>query len=284
MIDINMKKIEGKKIKDIVAQELKKEFDKLTRKVSLAVVVVGDDLVVENFVNIKKKFAETCGVDFNVFRFESSVKEDVLAEEIKKIQDKNDGIIVQLPLPKEISQDKILGAIDPSKDVDVLNKETYEKFKNKETQLLPPVVGAVRHVLNYTKYQYELAKIVIVGYGDLVGRPVSDWFSRDEVGHTVVDKDTEGSEDIIKGASLLIAGAGVPGLIKKDHVQKGVILIDAGTTEKGKTIMGDIDPECYEKSLYYTPVPGGVGPLTVVSLFENLLILVQSSGDGEVVK
>lgn len=230
-------------------------------------VQVGSDAATEKFIERKKKFGEAVGVTVVVHRFPSDVAEDVLAAEVRAIGEDSrvSGLIVQLPLPLEINADVVLDSIPPEKDVDALSSSS---------RVLAPVAGALAEIFSRYGIDPHGKRAVVVGQGRLVGKPVADWLLKNGALVEVVSLETrEQMRSLIKRADIIVSGAGVPRLITPELIKNGVVLIDAGTSESGGKLVGDIDPACAEKAALYTPVPGGVGPITVAKLFENLVVL-----------
>ncbi len=256
--------IDGKAIAEEIKQELKKDL--MGRKLRLDVVWVGDDLVSAKYVDRKKKMGEEIGVKVVVHELLAEISEEDLIAEIEKLNnDENvNGIIVQLPLPKHVSQEKIVNFISTEKDVDALSGEA---------KILSPTVGAIKEILNRNTVSIKCKKVVVVGQGKLVGRPVAIWLTQGGADVSVIDSKTINSDEILKTADIIVSGVGKPGLITPSVIKPGTILIDAATSESGGQLKGDADPDCAEKCSLFTPVPGGVGPITVVMIFKNLLEL-----------
>jgi len=264
--------IDGRKIASEIKEKLKKKVAKLTEKPSLAIIYVGKDKIIDQFIKIKKKFGEEIGVQVLVFNFPENVNIQDLLNEIQRLNKKYSGIIIQLPLPANLPPDFILNSVSLEKDIDVLSEKSFGAFSRGEFRVLPPVVAAVKEIF-YGRGRGWLKnkKIAIIGEGRLVGKPIIAWLRLQKIEPIICNKEINLSS--LKNADIIISGAGSPHLIKPGMIKKGVILIDAGTSETGGKILGDIDPLCYGKSSLFTPVPGGVGSITVAKLFENLVNL-----------
>ena len=269
---------DGKKASLEIQMELKNSVEKMTTKPSLAVISIAHHPSITSFIKIKKRFGEAIGVKIDEFNFLESFGEDNLISEIKKISDskKYNGMIVQLPLPVGYNSEKILNSIPQKLDVDVLGIEAWNTFKNNKFPV-PPVAGAVAHILHTTSIDIKTKKVVILGNGKLVGSPVYKWFLHQGVTPTIVDITT--SEEIknkaYKEADIVVSGIGVPHNLKPDYFKNGVVLIDAGTSEQAGVLAGDCDPLCATIASVFTSVPGGVGPLTVAHLFKNILLFTE---------
>jgi methylenetetrahydrofolate dehydrogenase (NADP+)/methenyltetrahydrofolate cyclohydrolase len=272
--------LDGKKLGEKILGELKTEIAGLNKKLRLAVVVVGKDSVVEKFVNQKRKAAEFLGIDFKIYPFAEGVTTNELRKRVGEIvhEKRNTGVIIQLPLPKHLNVQYILNAIVPEKDVDVLSTKAIGNFVVGKSEVTPPVAGAVKALLGEYKIDFHGKSVVIVGAGSLVGKPTCLWFLNEKVGFSLVESDTLSPEEIIKKADVLITGIGKPKFIKGDWIKKGAVIIDAGTSESGGKLSGDVDFEsASQRAGFITPVPGGVGPVTVAMVYRNLVILAGKS-------
>jgi methylenetetrahydrofolate dehydrogenase (NADP+)/methenyltetrahydrofolate cyclohydrolase len=256
--------VDGKKLAEEIKQELK--IRARGKDLRLAVVWVGEDPVSERYVERKKKMGLGIGVEVVVYEYPSTIIETDLIEEISRLNDDDNisGIIVQLPLPKEIDEQKILDLVSSDKDVDALGGEA---------KILPPTIGAIKEILERNNVELSGKKVVVLGKGKLVGRPAAIWLTQEGANVTVIDSKTPDPASILKQADIIVSGVGRAGLITPGSIKEGVVLIDAGTSESSGQLKGDADPACADKCLLFTPVPGGVGPLTVVMLFKNLLEL-----------
>lgn len=263
--------VNGKQIANRIKDEIR-ELLKTSGPKSLAIFYVGQNPVIDSYVNLKKRVGAELGIDVEVLRFEAEVSEKYLLDEISEANEKYSGIIVQLPLPENLNKEKILNTVKPKLDVDMLSITAYENFKNGVTEKLPTVVGAVKAIFDEHDIDLTKKKIVVVGKGLLVGKPISTWIKREGADCDVVDRESDDLIEKVNQADVIISGAGVPSLIKPEMIKDGVILIDAGTSTSSGRITGDIDQACYDKASIVSGVPGGVGPITVVNLFKNLFL------------
>lgn len=257
--------IDGNKIRDDVKKELAQEAS-ILGAVKMATILVGDNPVSEKYVRLKERFGQAIGVEVQSFEYEANITENDLLEEVQRIAGRADvdGVMVQLPLPKHLSADKILAVIPSEKDVDALTKEAV---------VLSPVTAAVKEILERNNFSVADKKVVVVGNGRLVGKPTSIWLATAGADVVVLDDEAKDISQETKKADLIILGAGVPALLKKEMIKDGVVIIDAGTSEEGGKLVGDADSLCQDKAALFTPVPGGVGPVTLAMIFKNLLIL-----------
>lgn len=239
------------------------------KQLKLAVILVDKSEVSKSYISKKREMCEKVGIGFELFNFSLDAKQEEIKNKIEELNnDKSvSGIVVQLPLPKNIDTPSILNAV--LKDPDVLSEASFNNF-SKNIGILPPVVKAIKYI--FDKYRIDLngKKIVLIGKGRLVGKPLSVWLSSLGADFKIVDRSTESISDFTKDADIIISGAGSSGIIQKDMVKEGVILIDAGTSSEEGKVKGDIDKEAYGKASYVAPVPGGLGPLTVACLIDNL--------------
>lgn len=269
--------IDGKKIANRLKEEIKFLVLERAQNVSLGIIYVGENKVIENFTRIKKKFSQDVGISTTVYNFKDDIQKEELISEIIKISKEHDGVIVQLPLPVNLPVKEILNSIPKDKDIDLLSEESLQYFVEGHSKILPPVTGAIKEIFNEYKVELNNKKILIIGQGRLVGLPTYYWLKNLGLEPYFVDKNIMDITPYTKNADIIISGAGSPGLIKPEMIKDGTILIDAGTSENSGKILGDMSPECASKCLLYTPVPGGVGPVAIAIIFKNLLQLVKSN-------
>jgi len=271
-----MKLLDGKKLSEKILIDLKRKIKKSNLKLKLVVISVGENPVSQIFINQKKKACEKIGIDFQLFKFPASIRTPQLKKKIKKIVQKftNSGIIIQLPLPKKFFPEDFLNLISENKDIDVLSEQSLGKFYQGALPVLPPTVAGILKLLKNYKINTKKRNIVILGAGRLVGFPLATQLLREKATLSVLNKFAKDAPSFIKKADILISAVGKPNLIKGNMAKKGVIVIDAGTSYKKGKLVGDVDfKNVAKKASYITPVPGGVGPLTVASLLENLVKL-----------
>lgn len=254
--------IDGKKIRDELLATLKDKFAQ-RNETTLAIVVVGNDLATQKFIEQKKKIAARLGVRVAMYEFPPEVSFDELEACLTRLATWSEinGIIVQLPLPRGIDAQAIINLIPPEKDIDALSNEA---------KVLSPVVAAVEEILR----QYDIPLVgpnfLVLGQGKLVGRPTALWLVQSGAIVEVADHLTGDLSKYTKNADVIICGVGQPGLLHPEMVKDGVVIIDAGTSEQAGKMSGDADPACATKAKLFTPVPGGVGPVVVAELFNNL--------------
>jgi methylenetetrahydrofolate dehydrogenase (NADP+)/methenyltetrahydrofolate cyclohydrolase len=268
--------LNGKKLSEKILTNLKKEIKKSNLKLKLAVVQVGENPISQIFVNQKKKACEKIGINFKLFKFPAKISNFELKKEIKKIvkNPENSGVIIQLPLPKKFLPEEFLNLIPEEKDIDVLSESSLGKFYQGTLKVLPPTVQGILYLLKNYKIELRGKDIVIVGAGRLVGFPLAIQLLREKATVSVLNEFTRDTPFFTKKADILVSGVGWPNLIKGNLVKKGAVVVDAGTCMKKGKLVGDVNfKEVSKKASYITPVPGGVGPLTVACLLENLIKL-----------
>ena len=284
-----MQLLDGKKISEDIKDEITIEVNKMKangEKVPhLAAVIVGNDGASLTYVNSKVKACERVGFESTLVKLPSTISELELLKKIEELnQDDNiDGFIVQLPLPKQIDEQKVLMAIDPSKDVDGFHPENFGKMALDMTTFIPATPFGILELLE--RYNVETAgkHTVVIGRSHIVGRPMSILMGRKGFpGNstvTLTHSHTKNISQITTQADIIITALGVPNYLKAEMVKDGVVVIDVGITrvaddsEKGYKITGDVDFEnVSKKASFITPVPGGVGPMTIAMLLKNTLL------------
>lgn len=269
--------INGRKLAEEIKASLKKEVIAMKKQLRLAVIYIGEDVVTEKFLARKKKFGEAIDIDVRVYKFAEEISTNELRKKLAEIVhiDKNTAVIVQLPLPKQIKTEYILDGIIPGKDADMLSSKSTGLFMTGRTKILPPVVGAIKLILEKNNIDMKGKNTVIIGAGRLVGRPVATWLTQQGATVTICDENTNDIAQFTKTSDIVVSGVGKQNLVIADMVKDGVIAIDAGTSESAGKLVGDMDPNIAKKASLFTPVPGGVGPLTVAMLFSNVLALAK---------
>jgi methylenetetrahydrofolate dehydrogenase (NADP+)/methenyltetrahydrofolate cyclohydrolase len=274
-----MNLIDGKKIKENILEQVKGEVATLSFVPVFCDVLVGSDPSSAQYVRMKAKTAESVGIKFHNASFPDSITTEELIEEIKKINKVENicGIIIQLPLPASIDKQKVLDAIDAKLDVDCLGSEQSKRFYEGESELGFPTALACMAILDSLGLDLKNKKIVVLGQGELVGKPVLSLLKFRELDVVPVRRATENKEQILKEADIIISGIGHGKFVTGDMIKKDVVLIDAGTSESNNAIVGDVDLESVKDiASYVSPVPGGVGPVTVAMLLRNVLTVAKS--------
>ena len=268
--------IDGKKIRNDILEKLKKDVATLPFVPVFCDILVGDNSESIQYVRMKRKYAESVGIKFHTANFEASISTSDLIKEINKLNKYPNmcGIIVQLPLPSHLDRQAILDSINPEMDVDCLGKIKSDKFYrsyDKEKDLCPPTALSCMALLDSIGLDLRTKKIVVLGYGALVGKPVYALLKYYGLNAEIVEPRTEHKEDIVKKADVIISGIGKGRYLSGDLIKSGSVLIDAGTTESDGGIVGDVDLASVKNIAgFISPVPGGVGPVTVAMLLQNV--------------
>ncbi len=267
------KEIDGKKIAEDILRDVGVVAKVMQKRVCF--IQFGDDVPSTQFIARKVRIAAQMGIQADVLHERTITTTDAaLALVSDSVREDYDGIVVQLPLPYSIDADTVLNAIPPELDIDVLSAEGLRAFERGQTERMPPVAGAVDAIIRARAIELEGKAIVIVGKGKLVGAPIALLFDKLGISYTAIDIGTLEHEqhELFLAADIIISGIGVAGHIQPHMIKEGVVLIDAGTSEHAGVLVGDIDPSCHEKASLYTPVPGGVGPVTVAVLLRNIFL------------
>lgn len=272
-----MKIIDGKAVSITVKDEVKIKAEKFERahgrKICLAVVMIGEDPASAVYVRNKIKAAEYVGIKSLSFKLDANVSQND-AEEIVKtlaVNDEVDGILVQLPLPKHLNEDKILSLIPAEKDVDGFTSVNVGNLALGKKTVVSCTPKGVMTLLKSENINLTGKNAVIVGRSNIVGKPMSFLLLKENCTVTVCHSKTVGLKEICKNADILVAAIGKPRFIGADMVKDGAVVIDVGINRTENGLVGDVDFEnVKDKTSYITPVPGGVGPMTIASLMENV--------------
>ena len=285
-----MELLDGKKLSQQIKEEIKQavasRIEKGLKIPHLAAVLVGNDGASLTYVGSKVRSCEQVGFKSTLIRLEDSISENALLLKIKELNNDMtlDGYIVQLPLPKHIDDEKILLAIHPKKDVDGFHPANFGRMALEMESFIPATPFGIMEM--FKRYQLDISgkHCVVIGRSHIVGRPISILMSqKGQIGNatvTLAHSRTKGLEKLTQKADIIVSALGIPNFLKGDMVKEGVIIIDVGITRvidknhpKGYVIKGDVDfKDVSRKSSYITPVPGGVGPMTIAMLLKNTLL------------
>ncbi len=277
-----MQIIDGRKIRDKLLISIKKEVEFLPFVPVFCDVLVGEDKVSEQYVRMKDKTATSVGIKFHNAHFPATITTEELIEEIKVLNNIPNmcGLIVQLPLPENIDTKKVLDAIDSDLDVDCLGTLASERFYKNISHLAPPTANACVTILKSLNIDLQDKKIVVLGNGELVGRPVTALLKSLNFEVDTITRNTENKEIILKNADIIISGIGNGKYINSLMIKENAIIIDAGTSESGSGIVGDVDIESIKDMQgFISPVPGGVGPVTIAMLLQNVLKVAKNKNN-----
>jgi methylenetetrahydrofolate dehydrogenase (NADP+)/methenyltetrahydrofolate cyclohydrolase len=259
--------INGREIAGEIREATKAIALRLTRPPSFLAVAVAPSPATVSYLKMKREQAAQVGIHMEVRTYvEATTKE--LVEMLGQVTE--DAVIIQLPLPSEVDTHAVLDAIPPGKDADVLATHTRE-----ERVLMHPVAAAVREVLVRGAIEPKAKRVTVVGNGWLVGSPAAAWLRSVGADVTVVTREEGNVKEALLAADIIVTGAGVAGLIGKADIKPGAAVIDIGTSELGGTVAGDASPDVAEVAGLFTPVPGGVGPITVAFLLRNVALLAE---------
>ena len=282
--------LDGKKVSEDIKNEIKAEVDKMKAKGEkvphLAALIVGNDGASLTYVGSKVKACERVGFESTLVKMPSTTSETELLKKIKELNENDDidGFIVQLPLPDQIDTQKVLMAVDPSKDVDGFHPENFGKMALDMSTFIPATPFGILELLERYNVETKGKQTVVIGRSHIVGRPMSILMGRKGFpGNstvTLTHSHTKNINQITSQADIIITALGVPNYLKAEMIKDDAVIIDVGitrvpdeTTEKGYKITGDVDFEnVSKKASYITPVPGGVGPMTIAMLLKNTLL------------
>ena len=284
-----MKIIDGKMISNLIKEEIKQEVEKIIKKGErpphLAAILVGNDGASLTYVGSKVRSCKQVGFDSTLLKLPAEISQKDLLNKIHELNndDKIDGFIVQLPLPNHIDEEKVLMTVNPNKDVDGFHPSNFGKMALNMESFIPATPYGIIELLKRYEINTSGKNTVVIGRSNIVGRPISILLSRKgnpgDSTVTLVHSRTKNLESFTKNADIIVSALGVPDFLKSEMVKKGVIIIDVGITRvkddsnsKGYVIKGDVDFESVkEKASFITPVPGGVGPMTIAMLLKNTL-------------
>lgn len=271
--------LDGKQIAKEYRQRLKNQVNDLKEygfTPKLSVILVGNDGASQSYVKSKKKAAEKIGMISEIIHLDESTSEEVVLSELNRLNndDTVSGILVQVPLSKQVSEQKVLEAINPEKDVDGFHPINIGKLYIDEQTFVPCTPLGIMEILKHADINLEGKNAVVIGRSHIVGQPVSKLLLQANATVTILHSRTKNMNAHLKQADVIVSAVGQPGLVTKENVKKGAVIIDVGNTpdENGK-LKGDVAyDEIKEIASAITPVPGGVGPLTITMVLNNTLL------------
>ena len=270
--------IDGKKEAANLREEIKNEILEIKKKINknpnLTVILIGDFTPSQIYVRNKEKNSKEVGITSNIIKYPKEVKEKEVLNKINELNnDKNiSGILVQLPLPEQISKEKIINAIDPKKDVDGFNPINVGNLASGYKSIVPCTPLGSLLLIKKVEKNLSGKHAVIIGRSNLNGKPMAQLLLKENCTVTVVHSKTNNLQEECLKADILVAAVGVPNLVKKDWVKSSAIVIDVGINKVGDKIVGDVNFEEIKDNIKaITPVPGGVGPMTIACLLKNTL-------------
>lgn len=271
--------LDGKQIAKDYRQGLQNQVEALKEKgftPKLSVILVGNDDASQSYVRSKKKAAEKIGMISEIVHLEETATEEEVLNELNRLNndDSVSGILVQVPLPKQVSEQKILEAINPDKDVDGFHPINIGKLYIDEQTFVPCTPLGIMEILKHADIDLEGKNAVVIGRSHIVGQPVSKLLLQKNASVTILHSRSKDMASYLKDADVIVSAVGKPGLVTKDVVKEGAVIIDVGNTpdENGK-LKGDVDYDAVKEIAgAITPVPGGVGPLTITMVLNNTLL------------
>ncbi|MBU1126494.1 MAG: tetrahydrofolate dehydrogenase/cyclohydrolase catalytic domain-containing protein [Patescibacteria group bacterium] len=264
--------IKGRQLADAIREKAKARIEKLDQPPGLAAILVGADPASQLYVSLKEKAAKEVGIYFEKFEFEADAKTKTIIEKIRELNKRADinGILVQLPLPNQ-DEDKIIAAIDHNKDVDGFHMANRGKLITGEESLVPPVSLAIMRLIQASNQPLKGKHMVVVANNAIFAEPLTILAKRESMNSVFVKSDDPGISAKTRGVDVIVVAVGKIGFITKDMVKDGAIVIDVGTNKKGDQTVGDVAEDVHGHAAFISPVPGGVGPLTVAYLLTNVI-------------
>ena len=276
--EVDPKIIDGKRISKEIKEEIRDKVSKLNREgkeVALAVILVGENPASQVYVRNKQKASEFTGIKSPSYNLPEDTSEEELLDLIEELNHRDDvnGILVQLPLPKQINEERILDRIDPKKDVDGFHAVSVGNLSIGRPGYVSCTPAGIIELLKRSDIPMDGKNVVIVGRSNIVGKPMAILMLRENATVTICHSHTKNMREITSQADILVAAIGKPKFFKKEDVKEGAVVIDVGMDrDENNKLCGDVDfDDVYDKVSHITPVPGGVGPMTIAMLMSNVL-------------
>lgn len=268
--------LDGKKLSKQIKEDIKTEvvylYDKYGKKPHLVVILIGDDPASETYVASKERSSKAVGIKSTIIKKESSIKEDELIDLIQELNSDNSvhGILLQLPIPKHIDEEKVINLIDPKKDVDGFSNHHVARLNKGLEALVPCTPLGIMELLKAYQIDIEGKHAVVMGRSQIVGKPMASLLLKANATVTITHSRTKDMKEITKQADILVVAIGKAKMVDESYVKEGAVLIDVGISRIDGKLYGDIDFDSVKnKASYITPVPGGVGPMTIAMLLKN---------------
>lgn len=260
--------VDGKIIAADILAAVEKEVIEFGRSPRLSAITCAPNFETKKYLEMKKAKAAAIGITLNVVELPAEVTTDAAVACIQQIASRSDGVVVQLPFPVQVNRRMLITSVPINKDPDGF------RYGEEVGACFSPVVGAIDEISKRHGVAWEGKRVVVLGKGPLVGRPAAAYARSKGAVVTVLTKDTY-DQSKLQLADIIVSGIGQPHFIKPDMVKEGVIIFDAGTSEDGGVLVGDVDPATASKASLLTPVPGGIGPITIAYLLRNLVELAR---------
>lgn len=260
--------LDGKQTSKNIIEALKTKFEENPTDKRLAIISVGDDYGSSVYCNMKRKKAEYINVGCDVFHFEESISQEELENKVKELAEDDNyaGIMIQHPIPKKFDEQKCFNLIPPEKDVDGLSATSFGLIAQDRQMFVPATALGIMKLLETYNINLVGEKVLMIGKSQIVGLPLSVMLMKAGATVTVAHSRTKNLDEMVKDFKIVIVAIGKPELVKAEWFTEGQVIVDAGYNEGN---VGDVDHLAYEKASYYTPVPGGVGPMTIASLLSQ---------------
>lgn len=265
--------IDTKKVRLEEIKSLKKNLEQINRKLGIAIIQIGNDSASNIYIKNQEKLAQELDYEFKLFKFDCNINNEEVIKIIDALNNDNsiDGILLQLPIPKNLNIEMIQNRISPVKDVDGLTCTNIGKLNQNSECLIPCTASAIMSIFKYYNIKLEGAHIVILGRSNIIGRPLFNLLINNNATVTLCHSKTRNLKQITNNADIIVTATGKINLIKKDMVKDNAIIIDCGINVINGKIQGDVDiDDIKDKKCYITKVPNGVGAITVVEVFKNV--------------
>ncbi len=265
--------LHGRKLAEIIREKAKERINAMSDHPGLAVILVGNDPASKLYVKLKEKSAKEVGIYFELHRFDADVKTKTLVQTIGELNKREDihGILVQLPLPEQ-DEDTVIDAIDPDKDIDGFHAESQRRLEQGEPGLVPPVALAAMKLISDTRQPLTGKHAVVVSNNSIFAGPVIELMKENGIDGSYVSPNDDSAGAKIRGADIVVIAIGREQWLTKDMVKQGAILIDVGANKTPDgAVVGDVHADARDHAAFISPVPGGVGPLTVAYLMMNVV-------------
>jgi methylenetetrahydrofolate dehydrogenase (NADP+) / methenyltetrahydrofolate cyclohydrolase len=260
-------RIDGRILADHILSAVQAQVQTFSKPPVLGIVTCAPNFETRTYLSFKEKKARAIGIALTIVELDMSATTNDVIQAVSDCVSSCDAVVVQLPLPAHIDRDRVLESLPSSHDADALNPST--------TRVLSPVVGAMKYILNKESITVRNTNVTIIGGGLLVGLPAYRWFVQEGAHVSLVTRDTHDVSYYTRTADIVVCGAGSPKMLTPNMVREGVVVLDAGTSEDNGELSGDADPRIIEKARLYTPVPGGIGPMTIAILLQNVANLAE---------
>ena len=265
--------VDGKQLAAQLYEEVRAAIAIMPRAPRLAILTCQPNFETTKYLELKRRRATEVGIELTIVEMPAIATTEAFLKTIETLEPTVDGIVVQLPLPAHIDREQVLAAIPAAKDPDCFSQAGL---------VLSPVVGAIDEIAKQYGVSWRDKHVVVLGHGRLVGAPAAAYAAAAGATVSVVTESSADQAATIRAADILIAGAGQPHLVQPAMVKPGVVVFDAATSEASGELQGDVHPAVSEQASLFTPVPGGIGPVTVAILLRNVVLLLQRRQDGEI--